>query len=111
MRDSLEGSHVIAPAWVWGSAEGAPHTGVLAERVRAKYYGGVVIVYRPFLRMILEDDVYHATHGTRPAPLSPPLVMQYAERCVEALVQSTRVFHNVDDDNLVLSNPWGTAYA
>jgi len=121
LRDSLEGSHAIAPPWVWGSADArspsSSTANLLAERVRAKYYGGIVIIYRPFLRMVLNKHAGIDT-GKRAEPhdqsfsnVVPPLVMQYAERCVEALVQSTRVFHQVQRRALILSNPWGTAYA
>jgi len=51
------------------------------------------------------------SYAPSPPEAVPPLVMQYAERCVEALVQSTRVFHQVQRQALILSNPWGTAYA
>jgi len=105
LRDSLEGSHAIAPLWVWQPSAEQSTEGVLAERVRAKYHGGVVIIYRPYLRRVLEHGMTHPSQSVR------PLVMLYAGKCVEALIRSTAAFHQVEPAKLVLSNPWGTAYA
>jgi len=125
LRDSLEGSHTIAPSWVWPAATNASHTSptsptssdtsnptnsIQAVRIRAKYYGGLVIIYRPFLRMLLNNDLPGVAASEKIHTVSP-LVWEYAKCCVEALVKSTQAFHGVGRGILAYSNPWGTAFA
>lgn len=109
LRDSLEGSNVIAPSWTWTPSD-PPSTNILAARLRAKYYGGLVIVHRPFLRMVLNNGRPGSTDNIEVSEISP-LIMGYAAKCVDALIKSTQAFQNVDGWRFIVTNPWGTAYA
>ncbi|WQF76967.1 Putative zn(2)Cys(6) fungal-type DNA-binding domain-containing protein [Colletotrichum destructivum] len=123
--------------------EDPPATDLLDARLRAKYWGARVIIYRPFIRFILEvseglkqrvDDlrmlnkenvgaigvfnphdasalVGHGSHDIRGHDELDPEVKSWAERGINALIQSTRAFHGVDSKRLLVTNIFGTAHA
>jgi len=90
---------------------------ILSARLRAKYYGAQVISYRAFLLKILEasgsgfkisEDFIEDVH------ISDTKNMEYAEKCIEALINSTTAFHGLGDpgkERLLVTNIWGTAHA
>jgi hypothetical protein len=108
LRGSLEDSHGIAPPWVWNEFNQSTDY-IVAARVRAKYWGGIVIIYRPFLRMILNNNTLQGD-AHMPFEEVSPLIVSYARGCIQALVQSTQAFHDAPGA-FVLSNQWGTAIA
>ncbi|KAK9427679.1 hypothetical protein V1505DRAFT_20857 [Lipomyces doorenjongii] len=112
LRESLEGSNLIAHSWAWSSND-PPAQNILAARLRAKYYGGLVIIYRPFLRMVLNNenkDIPQIADDASSDPISA-LIIRYAGNCVDALIESTQAFQNVHGCRPLVTNPWGTAYA
>ncbi|ODQ69193.1 hypothetical protein LIPSTDRAFT_108171 [Lipomyces starkeyi NRRL Y-11557] len=112
LRESLEGYDLIAPSWAW-SADDCPSQNMLAARLRAKYFGGVVIIYRPFLRMVLNYESKYVAQAAEDVSLDPisPLIIRYAGNCVDALIKSTQAFQNIRGSRPIVTNPWGTAYA
>ncbi|ORY68668.1 uncharacterized protein BCR38DRAFT_455573 [Pseudomassariella vexata] len=124
------GSHLV-PMWVPPGFEFSdndpPATDILAARLRAKYWGSQVILYRPFIKVILEsENVPHdmllpnASYN-HSAPVHPdiarmanldPRIIHYARLGVEALKESTRAFHGMDPrQRLIITNIFGTAHA
>jgi hypothetical protein len=95
---------VIAPNLKWDEEE-LPATDILGARLRAKFYGAQVITYRKFLLSILQLS---------PNEKIKPDVVQYAIRCIKALIKSTMAFHGLGDPGskrLLVTNIWGTAHA
>jgi hypothetical protein len=108
LRESLEGANAIAPSWTW-SPDDPPSPSIFAARLRGKYYGGLVIIYRPFLRMILDSEFSRTPEVAQQHYISP-MIMDHAGSCIEALIKSTQAFQNVPGARPILTNPWGTAY-
>ncbi|KFY89772.1 hypothetical protein V498_06293 [Pseudogymnoascus sp. VKM F-4517 (FW-2822)] len=110
LRESLEGSNAIAPSWTW-NPDDPPSQSIFAARLRGKYYGGLVITYRPFLKMILDNEFSARTpEGDQPDYISP-MIMNHARSCIDSLIKSTQAFWNVPGVRPILTNRWGTAYA
>lgn len=110
LRESLEGSNAIAPSWTW-NPDDPPSQSIFAARLRGKYYGGLVIIYRPFLRMILDCEFSARTPEGEQQDYISPMIMNHARSCIESLIKSTQAFQNVPGTRPILTNPWGTAYA
>ncbi|KAI1334629.1 hypothetical protein F5Y15DRAFT_429310 [Xylariaceae sp. FL0016] len=108
-----------------------PATDILSARLRAKYWGSQVILHRPLLKMILENETSPLLlHRVKPvstatwdtlglnagSPSVPPhahlRTIQYARLAIKALVESTRAFHGMDStQRIIVTNVFGTAYA
>ncbi|KAK4230270.1 hypothetical protein QBC38DRAFT_50184 [Podospora fimiseda] len=99
-----------------------PASDILSARLRAKYWGAQVITYRPFVRQIIEWNYYKTRNGDVPMsgtvnPDFPQLLephdktYHYAEKGINALVQSTQAFHNVQKRRYIVTNIFGTAHA
>ncbi|KAL1879895.1 hypothetical protein VTK73DRAFT_6707 [Phialemonium thermophilum] len=109
-----------------------PAKDFLSARLRAKYWGARVITFRPFVQRILEFNA-KSTQGTGDLhdeldfgdkiagpTLGPEIrsrediddkVLRYAGMGVQALVESTRAFHGLEDKRFVVTNVFGTAHA
>ena len=106
-----------------------PETDILRARLRAKFYGAQVITYRPYVQQILElsspstvpdwlaGDTY-ASEMSSFVDLEAFIgsskfhkYMQYAEKGIRALTNSTRAFHGLGNSRLIVTNVWGTAHA
>jgi hypothetical protein len=77
--------------------------------LQAKFYGAEVITYRSFLLRILQ----HSATPNAGMEIEPEVV-DYAAKCIRALVKSTSAFHGLGDPGskrLVVTNIWGTAMA
>ncbi|KAI1344892.1 hypothetical protein F5Y15DRAFT_10362 [Xylariaceae sp. FL0016] len=116
--------------YVWNDSDPLA-TDILSARLRAKYWGSQVIIYRPFLRMILNNEAQPPTaYQIQPAsaatwdnlgldagsPSVPthfdPRTIDYARLAIEALVESTRAFHGMDpNQRIIVTNVFGTAHA
>ena len=107
-----------------------PATDILTARLRAKFYGAQVITYRPYVQQILELSSPSAvsTGGSSGAANASKIssfenaknfigtskfhkYMQYAEKGIRALTNSTRAFHGLGNSRLIVTNVWGTAHA
>ncbi|KAI0172211.1 hypothetical protein GGR52DRAFT_580835 [Hypoxylon sp. FL1284] len=120
----------VPPTYAWNDGDPLA-TDILRARLRAKYWGSQVILYRPFLKMILNHEtppsaLYHAqpapaaiwdslglelTSQSVP-PQSDPRTMNYACLAIQALVESTQAFHGMDSSRrIIISNVFGTAHA
>ncbi|KAI0388322.1 hypothetical protein F5Y17DRAFT_470502 [Xylariaceae sp. FL0594] len=101
----------VPPYYTWNDGDDLP-SDILSARLRANYWGSQVILYRPFLRLILEGDAQDpASLHRENAPLGP---MSIEDRRVStALIESTRAFHGIDTSSkrLIITNVFGTAHA
>ncbi|KAI0205850.1 hypothetical protein F4808DRAFT_181387 [Astrocystis sublimbata] len=106
-----------------------PSKDILAARLRAKYWGSQVIIYRPFLKSILDTDAqnpatYQDDHGLRDSKIPSgaqgkhtrshdPHTIHKATLAIRALVESTRAFHGIDTgkQRIIVTNIFGTAHA
>ncbi|KAI6090560.1 hypothetical protein F4821DRAFT_267840 [Hypoxylon rubiginosum] len=101
-----------------------PANDILGARLRAKYWGSQVILYRPFLRAILDRDPYpYHSQVTSPEaqraidmeeglPGVDPKIIHYARLAIDALVESTRAFHGIpSSQRIIITNVFGTAHA
>jgi len=90
---------------------------ILSARLRAKYYGAQVISYRTFLLRILEasgSGFKISEDFIEDVAISDRQNLEYAQKCIDALVNSTTAFHSLGDpgkDRLLVTNIWGTAHA
>lgn len=93
-----------SPGLKW--EDGAPPAdNILEARLRAKMYGGQVITYRHFLRMVLNSKYTHPSMG-----ISKP-ILAYAEKCIRAMFYSTQAFWGMKGGRLIVTNVWGTSHA
>ena len=108
-----------------------PARDLLSARLRAKYWGARVITFRPFVKQILDFNSAksasetgipvsgnYLVEFTGPA-IGPdvkhendinPWIVSYATKGIQALVESTRAFHNLEK-RFVITNVFGTAHA
>lgn len=112
--------------------EDPPAKEILSVRLRAKYWGAQVITFRPFVKQILDFNSDRSAVGaTGPASggfgsefsgplIGPdvkhendinPQIIEYAAKGIQALVESTRAFHSLEDKRFVITNVFGTAHA
>jgi hypothetical protein len=129
-EDGLNQFNRMAPNLKWDENDATDlyaKNNILGARLRAKFYGARVITYRDFVLKILQrsheasmpQDEQHPNNPMRMAASSPeaeiePIVIQYAEQCIKALIRSTIAFHGMGDpakDRLIVTNIWGTAHA
>ncbi|KAI1211583.1 uncharacterized protein F4807DRAFT_473035 [Annulohypoxylon truncatum] len=115
--------------WVPGSYQwddkDPPANDILGARLRAKYWGSQVILYRPFLRAILEREPWPPYHNQAGSPDAQPSlemeemprnvdarILHYAGLAINALVESTRAFHGIPStQRIIITNVFGTAHA
>jgi hypothetical protein len=112
-----------------------PAGDMLSARLRAKYWGFQVLCTRPFVKMILDfscqlEDGLSARPSPHlnllnlkkvDAPFIPadtknyedisPEIIGFAKDGINALIESTKAFHNLGTDRLLLTNFFGTAIA
>lgn len=108
-----------------------PAKDILTARLRAKYWGSQVILYRKFIDMVLHDHAMpeHTFKGQPPHPSdwaahkielnniriphgTDPRVLNFARLGVSALIESTRAFHGLEQNSRILvTNVFTTAHA
>lgn len=102
-----------------------PASDFLAARLRAKYWGSQVILYRKYIHIILHNQ--HSSHNVldgwtlykvddkqsfRVPPGMNPQALNYARLGISALVQSTKAFHGLEKGHRILvTNVFTTAHA
>ncbi|KAI1389620.1 uncharacterized protein F4822DRAFT_436990 [Hypoxylon trugodes] len=104
--------------------EDPPANDILGARLRAKYWGSQVILYRPFLKKILEREFQYNNqvdspdtqppydHDEAPPPGMDRRVLNYAGLAISALIESTRAFHGIpNNQRIIITNVFGTAHA
>lgn len=114
----------------WNQDE-PPAPDILSARLRAKYWGSQVIIYRVYIRAILEADAASPpllgsrplqredweamglNHGSQIPPTNVgPRILNFARLGIDALIESTRAFHGMDSSQrLIITNVFGTAHA
>lgn len=85
-----------------------PSNDILQARLRAKMYGGQVITYRHFLRMVLNSRF---ENETIPNEKISPQIMDFAKKCIVAMFYSAQAFWGMGDKRLIVTNVWGTSHA
>lgn len=108
-----------------------PAKDILTARLRAKYWGSQVILYRKFIDMIIHDHRLpeHTFKGPPPhrsdwaahkielahihIPVGmDPRVLNFARLGISALIESTRAFHGlVKGHRILVTNVFTTAHA
>ncbi|KAI1381026.1 hypothetical protein F4677DRAFT_452605 [Hypoxylon crocopeplum] len=101
-----------------------PASDILGARLRAKYWGSQVILYRPFLRAILEREPWPYSNQAGSPDNQQPVeyddvppnvdrrIARYAGMAVYALIESTRAFHGIpNSQRIIITNVFGTAHA
>lgn len=118
---------ILPPKLQW-SDDQEPSKEINNARLRAKYYGAVYIVHRPFLRQVLDHEMgapeKHSPHSdSHPGTMAPPTrwgaddkdkanILQSAKICVDAAMHSTVAFDSIiDHRRLIVTNIFGTAHA
>ena len=139
LRDDLDNRlqlwrDLVPPPLQW-CEDDPPALDINAARLRAKFYGAVYIIHRPFLRLILDNETRDREARssppnpsftplndrlTEPMPPPPPHLarevpadhLRSAQICVKAAMQSTTAFDNIiNHRRLVVTNIFGTAHA
>lgn len=93
--------------------EDGPATDLLSARLRAKYWGAMVITYRQFARYILEVNAGVVPADSKTITMGP-ITEAKAALAITALKESTRAFWGVgaaDGKRMVVTNIFGTAQA
>ncbi|KAI7910407.1 hypothetical protein M0657_011385 [Pyricularia oryzae] len=95
-----------------------PADNILDARLRAKYWGAMNITCRPVIKSILMRDCQGMQEGLDMTdPLNELLdpndktVLALAKRGINALVHSTKAFHNLAERRYIVTNIFGTAQA
>ncbi|KFY97310.1 hypothetical protein V500_02151 [Pseudogymnoascus sp. VKM F-4518 (FW-2643)] len=81
---------------------------ILEALFRAKMFGALVITYRHYLRMVLNNK--YSESGVANENISKH-IMELAGRCIQAMIDSTQAFWHVKGDRLTVTNVWGTCHA
>lgn len=118
-EEMLNQINIIAPNLKWDENDRTDPFArdILGARLRAKFYGARVITYREFVLKILQrsTDAKNRRYAHSPETEIEPIILQYAEQCIKALIKSTSSFHgcieNIQTDRLIVTNIWGTAHA
>ena len=136
VAESVSSMNWVSPRFRFEEPD-QPANEILAARLRAKYWGAQMITYRPFIRQIL-----NFSYSIRANPSSPnlpsgtefrkdidvpmidpnarapsdidPAIVALAVKAINALVESTRAFHNLDEvgnKRPIITNVYGTAHA
>lgn len=93
--DLLTINHTIKPF----QADEPPPGDILSASFRAKYWDSQVLLYRPFLRIILEGQAV-------------PNQDIIAHQAIQALIKSTEAFHGMDSSQrIIVTNVFGIAHA
>ncbi|TLD10428.1 hypothetical protein PgNI_06223 [Pyricularia grisea] len=95
-----------------------PADNILDARLRAKYWGAMNIICRPVIKSILMLDYQGMQESLDPTdPLNQLLdpndktVLEIAEKGINALLHSTKAFHNLAERRYIVTNIFGTAQA
>lgn len=128
LQKMLDKSEWVPPEFQFSDSE-APAGDILTARLRAKYWGSQVILYRKYIDMILNNQRM-PEHTFREAPPHPsewakhkinlhtcpngidPRALNYARLGISALIESTRAFHGLERGSRILvTNVFTTAHA
>ncbi|KAJ8124383.1 hypothetical protein O1611_g9257 [Lasiodiplodia mahajangana] len=110
-------------AYRWEDDDPLPKE-ILGARLRAKYWGSQVILYRPFLRNILDGEIHASSICSNEAGMMDstgikpkikehdPRMIENAGLAIRALIESTRAFHGLNNNQrIIITNIFGTAHA
>ncbi|KAI1128851.1 hypothetical protein F5Y10DRAFT_166593 [Nemania abortiva] len=110
----------VPHAYRWEDGDPLPQE-ILGARLRAKYWGSQVILYRPFLRNVLDGEAQASPicSNDHVAPERRGKIKDHDSRTIEnarlairALIESTRAFHGLDkNQRIIITNIFGTAHA
>ncbi|MCJ1464229.1 hypothetical protein MMC07_002842 [Pseudocyphellaria aurata] len=106
-HQTLQRWRELLPLELQWQEEENPSADINKARLRAKYYGALYIVHRPFLRDILDFEI-----GSKKSPplASLEVMAASAKICVDAAMKSTVAFDNIVG-RLIVTNIFGTAHA
>jgi hypothetical protein len=96
----------------------APSEDILAARLRAKWWGANVIIYRPFVKQVLDINQRRLSGGVTAEQIEAdtsihPQVLDWASKGIHALKESTKAFHahSKVHKRFIITNVFGTAHA
>lgn len=103
-----------------------PAEDILSARLRAKFWGANVITYRPYVETIMgwsharrnpqeyRENAFSSfsvpSNATTPSDIDP-IIIQHANRGIQAVIKSTEAFHGLKDKRFIITNVFGTAHA
>jgi hypothetical protein len=90
---------IVAPPGFGLHSGDPPAKDILSARLRAKFWDAQVILYRPFIRQILEGDLSFDSE-----------MIRHAKKGTEALIESSRAFHGLLGERFIDINLFGTAH-
>lgn len=111
--------------------EDPPSPDFLTARLRAKWWEGMVLIYRPFIRQVLMLSHNIATGENRPlhgddggGRVDMPIIentargladihsvaLYYAQRGINALIECTRAYNRLRDRRYIVTNPFVTSH-
>ncbi|KAJ4306069.1 hypothetical protein N0V88_000865 [Collariella sp. IMI 366227] len=110
IRSLLDLKTFVAPEFRFDPSD-PPANDILSARLRAKYWGARVITHRHFVREILDHN-FRRLMTNEPAGVGiPHITIEYAGEGVQALIESTRAFHELKEKRFIITNVFGTSHA
>ncbi|KFY50547.1 hypothetical protein V495_00184 [Pseudogymnoascus sp. VKM F-4514 (FW-929)] len=107
IAEDLQSVVQLSTGLTWQN-EDPPSDDILVARFRAKMFGALVVTYRHYLRMVLNNN--YSETGVANDNISGHIV-ELAGRCIQAMIYSTQAFWGIKGDRLTLTNVWGTCHA
>jgi hypothetical protein len=97
-NEIVEGIRYLQPPGLASHHDDLPAKDILSARLHAKHWAAQVLLYRPFIRRIVE---FNFTKPPSFETLIPTSVMEYATRGIHALIKSSRAFHGLQEGFIV----------
>jgi len=135
-NESLQNWRNVLPPWLQWKDDDEPSSDINDARLRAKYYGALYLIHRPFLRHLLDSEIIaqgidssksdvlkealnkSLVYSSRSAIYSSRStsadseILHSAKICIKAAMQSTVAFDNIlIHQRLIVTNIFGTAHA
>ncbi|CVK97729.1 uncharacterized protein FPRN_10871 [Fusarium proliferatum] len=100
MANAVSGLHWALPHFAYGDDT---CNDILAARLRAKYWGAQVIIYRPFVRQVLFSSGLGGNQAERIANIDPQII-QLARNGIHSLSESLQAFDGLEDRMFITTN-------
>jgi hypothetical protein len=93
----VEGIQYLPPPGL-ASHDDLPAKDILSARLLARHWAAQVLLYRPFIRQIVE---FNFTMPPSFVTQIPVQVKEYTEKGIQALIKSSRAFHSLQEGFIV----------